>query len=591
MIVIMRWKLDVLYTSFDSHEFCVDMKKCKEDLKSIEKWVETNAHSDFDASNKIETYLNMLNSFYDRFNRLYQFAELTFYEDNENQKSLEAIADLQRMKARSVKPLVTFQKWISTLENLNELIQSSAFLKEHKFYLTELVENNEYVLTEKSEEFIAEMENMGSNIWTRMHNELTSNLMVNVIINDEQKLIPLSMARNMAYDKNFTVRKNAYEAEMKAYSEIENACAACLNGIKGEVITLSEMRGYSSPLKKTLLDQKMSGAALDTMISAIQEKLPSFHAFYRRKAELLDAKNGLPFFELFAPLDTDSLTFTFEQAKDLIIENFGAFSDSMGCFAKKAFQESWIDAEPRKGKRGGALCVNLYSVRESRILCNFTGSLSDVVTLAHELGHGYHNECLRNQSYVNSKPPLPIAETASIFSEIIVKQAELQKREGREKYIILENDVSQSSKAIVDVYSRFLFETELFKRRRNKVLSPIDLKNMMEKSQMDSYGISLDHDFLHPYMWICKAQYYYADNNFYNFPYTFGLLFSKVLYEKYVENKSSFVKLFDQFLSVSGQMSIRTLAKKLDIDVESMDFWRGSLRIVEEDINRFLLYK
>lgn len=250
MIVIMRWKLDVLYTCFDSHEFRVDMKKCEEDLNSIEKWVETNANSDFDASNKIETYLHMLNSFYDRFNRLYQFAELTFFEDNENQKSLEAIADIQRMKARSVKPLVTFQKWISTLENLNELIESSAFLYEHKFYLTELVENNEYVLTEKSEEFIAEIENIGSNIWTRMHNELTSNLMINVTINDEQKLIPLSMARNMAYDKNFTVRKNTYEAEMKAYSEIENACAACLNGIKGEVITLSEMRGYSSPLKK-----------------------------------------------------------------------------------------------------------------------------------------------------------------------------------------------------------------------------------------------------------------------------------------------------------------------------------------------------
>ena len=348
------------------------------------------------------------------------------------------------------------------------------------------------------------------------------------------------------------------------------------------------MKGYKSPLEKTVLDSRMDLETLYAMIAAMRESLPDFHRYFRRKAELMGYKNGLPFYDMFAPMGDVNMQFSYKEARDYIVASFRTFSDRLADYAARAFDNRWIDAEPREGKRGGAFCENLHSIGESRILANFDGSFSNMTTLAHELGHGYHGACLVKEEYLNSDYPMPIAETASIFCETIVKEAALKTANKEEAFSMLENDISDSAQVIVDIYSRFIFESEVFKRRESGSLSVNELKEIMLDAQKEAYGNGLDPDFLHPYMWLCKPHYYSAGYNFYNFPYAFGLLFSKGLYAEYLKKGKEFTAEYDRMLSVTGRMNIADVAKVMNIDVHDPGFWRNSLELIEKDIDRFI---
>ncbi|NLJ41249.1 MAG: M3 family oligoendopeptidase, partial [Clostridiales bacterium] len=315
---------------------------------------------------------------------------------------------------------------------------------------------------------------------------------------------------------------------------------------------------------------------------------PEFHKYYRRKAEILGHKNGLPFYDLFAPLGKTDMKFTYEEARNYIVKNFKTFSDKLADFADNAFEREWIDAEPREGKTGGAFCYNIHAIKASRILSNFTGTFSDVTTLAHELGHGYHGLCLEDESALNSDYTMPIAETASIFCETIIMNAALKEATQEQSLGILESSISDSGQVIVDILSRFLFESKLFEIRKDHPLSVNELKRIMLDAQKESYGDGLDHDYLHPYMWVCKSHYYSADRNFYNFPYAFGLLFAKGVYAEYLKRGKAFVPEYDKLLQATGKNNIADVARMINIDIRSIDFWRSSLRLIKEDIERFI---
>jgi len=584
----MRWDLDVLYTSFDSPECKRDWEELLQQIQDLKKWANEHLHSADDAVAKMESYITQLTSILQKQYRLYSFAELTASVDARNEQALQLSERIQELAVEKVEPSVQFQKWIGSLEQLDELISKSALLEEHRFFLEETAEESKYMLSEKEEIILAKMKNTGSNAWTKLQESLTANLLVDIVVDGEKKQLPLPVVRNMAFEKDPQVRKDAYEAELAAYKKVDDAVAAALNGIKGEVITVSKLRGYESALEKTLKDSRMDKETLDAMLTAMRESLPAFQRYYRKKAELLGHANGLPFYDLFAPVGEADMRFTYQEARDFIVKHFASFSDKLSQFAARAFDNRWIDAEIREGKRGGAFCDNLHVVKESRIMANFTGSFNDVSTLAHELGHGYHGECLVNEAFLNSDYPMPIAETASILCETIIADAALKEATPEEAFAILENDISGAGQVIVDIYSRFLFESALFARRQEGSLSVKELNALMLQAQKDAYGEGLDHQYLHPYMWLCKPHYYSADYNYYNFPYAFGLLFAKGLYAEYQKRPEAFVKQYDELLSVTGKKSVADVAAIMDVDVRSVDFWRSSLALIEKDIEKFL---
>jgi pepF/M3 family oligoendopeptidase len=586
-----RWSLDELYTSFESEAFKADMDKCLQGIEEIRVWAEGNLQDTAEPVEKIEKFITLQNGFYKTYTRLLHFAELTQSVEAKNEKSLQVTEKLEQKAAELTQPEVAFQKWISSLENLDGVIRQSSLIKEHEFYIREVYRKSKHMLSEKEEVLIAKMKNTGSNAWARLQELLTSTVLVDITIDGVEKQLPLPVVRNMAYEKEEKARKTAYEAELKVYKKFEDSSAACLNGIKGEVITLGKMRGYSSSLEKTLSDSRMQRETLDAMMTAIRESLPDFHRYYRKKAELMGYKNGLPFYSLFAPMGEVNMQYTYEEAADFIVKNFRTFSGKLADFAEHAFTHRWIDAEPREGKRGGAFCSNLHAIGESRFLSNFTGSFSNVTTLAHELGHGYHGACLMQETFLNSHYPMPIAETASIFCETIVTNAALKTANEGETFAILENMISDAGQVIVDIYSRFLFESWLFERREEGSLSVNELKELMLKAQKEAYGNGLDHSLLHPNMWTCKPHYYYADYNFYNFPYAFGQLFALGLYAEYLKRGSAFAGEYDKLLSVTGKKSIEDVAAIMNIDVRSADYWRSSLKLIRDDIDKFVSMK
>lgn len=583
-----RWSLDELYKSFDSKEFKKDYEKCIKDIENIKKWAESNFKDSADAAHKMRRYIKAINEFYLLYTRLYSYAQLTMSVEARNEKALKVIDCLEEKATELTKPEVNFRKWLGSISNINDIIASDSYLKKFEFFFRENLEKSKYLLSDKEEVLISKMKTTGSIAWEKLQELLTSTLLADITIDGEDKKLPLPVIRNMAYNKDAELRKKAYEAELKAYLKIDESVAACLNGIKGEVITVSGMKGYKSPLEKTVLDSRMDMETLYAMLTAMRESLPDFHRYFRKKAELMGYKNGLPFYEMFAPMGSLDIQFSYKEARDYIVANFRNFSDALADYAAHAFDNRWIDAEPREGKRGGAFCENLHTIGESRILANFDGSFSNMTTLAHELGHGYHGACLIKEEYLNLDYPMPIAETASIFCETIVKEAALKSANEEETFSMLENDIADSAQVIVDILSRFIFESEVFKRRESGSLSVKELKEIMLDAQKEAYGNGLDPEFLHPYMWLCKPHYYSADYNFYNFPYAFGLLFSKGLYAEYLKRGKEFTKEYDRMLSVTGKMKIADVAKVMNIEIHDPDFWRSSLELIRKDIDRFI---
>lgn len=591
----MRWNLDALYTSFDSANYQNDIKELDTNIAELNSWAETEFLKDPDDKNNpadtgdvikkyLDSYINIKKLLFG----LSSYAELTFSVDASNNTAKKYTEILEQRLPEITKGAVLFTRWISKIKNLDAVTSNSGLLKDHIFYLQETINNSKYLLSDKEEILAAKLKNTGSNAWSQLWNVLTSTVKVDIEIDGEKKELPLPVVRNMAYESDGAIRKKAFKAELAVYEKFDESAAAALNGVKGEVITIAEIRGFNSPLDMTLKNSRMDKENLDAMFTAIKEYLPVFRKYFTKKAELLGHSKGLPFYDLFAPMGKYEKTFDYDQAREFIVDKFRDFSDKLADYADNAFEKNWIDAEQREGKRGGAFCENLHIIGESRIMSNFDGSFSGVTTLAHELGHGYHGHCIKDESFLNSDYPMPLAETASIFCETLIINAALKNASEDEAFTLLENSIQGDAQVIVDIYSRFLFETELFEKRKTASLSVEELKAIMLDAQKKSYGNGLDPDVLHPYMWACKPHYYYADYNFYNFPYAFGLLFAKGLYAEYLKTGEPFIEKYDNLLKETGKNTIADVTSMMGIDIQSPDFWRSSLELTAKDIEKFI---
>lgn len=578
-----NWNLEKLYTSFDSKEF-------QEDLKRLDNTIErlNGFKGGFDQGpGTLERYLRDLIDYTDVEGRLGTFSSLSKSTNTTDEDAAKYLNYLMNREAEIAEVRTMAEKWIAGL-NIEEMAEENPFIREHTFYLNEIKARDRYTLDEKTEVLLSKLSQSGGTAWSNLQGLLTSTLDVDIEMEGREEILTLSEVRNLAYHKESSVRKAAFEAELKSYEKIDKAIASALNSIKGEVNTITEFRGYTNPIEKTLVDSRMTQETLDQLLLAIREYLPHFRRYLKRKAEILGYTKGLPFYELFAPVGNVDKKFTIEEAQAYILENFGSFSDKLAGVAKKAFDDEWIDYSPKKGKVGGAFCANIPPIKESRILSNFTGSFSDVLTLAHELGHAYHGDCIFSESLLNTDYTMPVAETASIMCETIVMKRALSDAMDEEKIFLLESSLQDITQVAVDILSRYIFEESVFSERRDTVLSSDQLKKLMVEAQKASYGEALDEELLHPYMWVNKGHYYRPSLNFYNFPYAFGALFGKGLYSQYLKDREEFLPKYDNLLRLTGQKTVEEAAQLAGIDVTDIEFWRGSLDQVREDIDLFL---
>ncbi len=584
----LRWNLDALYKGFDTEEFSRDFDLFEAKLKKFAQWTEESFKGREEAAEKLEEFIRRMAEIRKLSARLGAFCHLTLSVDSKNDAAKQGRNRLHNNVGELTKLEVRLIQYLRELEDLDAVMGQSEVLKEHSFFLKEHKRKADHLLSEKEEVIISKMRNTGSNAFSQLQGDLTANLLIEVELDGKKQTLPLPAIRNLAYHEDARVRKEAYEREQAAYAAVEEASAAAINAIKGEVITVAELKGYAQPLEETLEDSRMTRAALDTLMGVIEEYVPDFQRYLRRKAELLGHQNGLPFYDLFAPVGSFNRKFTYDEAIAYIVSNFRGFSPRLADYVQHAYEKEWLDVEPRVGKRGGAFCSNLPVIGESRIMANFNGSFSNMTTLAHELGHGYHGFNLKDESILNTSYPMPIAETASIFNETIVVNAALNEADETEKIAILESSISDANQVIVDIYSRYLFESELFRRRKTSTLSVDELKQIMLDAQKKAYGDGLDHDVLHPYMWVNKPHYYRAGLSFYNFPYAFGLLFAKGLYAMYLDQGEEFLPRYDRLLNETGRSDLKDLTAAIGVDLEDPSFFRSSMELIRGDIEQFL---
>ncbi len=578
------WNLEALYPSFESEEFQQALNTIDDMVEQAIAFATKELTSTDDAHRKLKDYLTHAEKMRSIVHRSYAYCSLTISVDTLNEDAAKYMNRLQATMAKTALPSTLFAKWLPQVENLDELIETDPELKEVEFYLKRIVDGSKYVLTDKEEMIISKLQQTGSTAWGRLQGELTSTLKVDY----DGKDITLSEVRNLSSDPSQDVRKAAYEAEQAAYPKIAQAVAYAMNGVKGEVNIISEMRGFASPLAQAVYNSRMEESTLQALISSMKTYLPHFHKYLKRKAELLGHKNGLPYYDIFAPVGESNRTFTEEEAMEFIFDNFKTFSPELEGLARRAWEEEWIDFTPRQGKRGGAFCSNLHPIKESRIMTNFTGSFSNVITLAHELGHAYHGDRIFKEKVFNSSYTMPVAETASTFCETIVKNAALKEADTEEQIFILEQSLKGSTQVIVDILSRFIFEQNVFDARKTTPLNVRMLNDMMLAAQQEAYGDSLDPDYMAPYAWLNKPHYYRGGLSFYNFPYAFGLLFAKGIYAEFVKQGAPFVDKINLLLQKTGQMTVEDVASLVGLDLKSQSFWDSSLEVIKQEIDLFL---
>jgi pepF/M3 family oligoendopeptidase len=577
-----EWSLDVLYKGYDDEAFRNDFKKMDTLIQRCTQAADQLSHTDETAA--LHSMLSLLEEFHTLADRVGHFISLKQSTNTSDGRTVSLMNQFSQKFSGITKANARFNRYVAEIEDLDACIEQDALLKEYSYLLHTIKEDSKYLLSDDVEEVLSKMNISGGEAWANLQEYLTSIVEVDY----KKEATTLSQIRNMAYDSDPQVRKSAYEAELKAYDKIRDAVAFSLNSIKAQVLTECELRGFASPLAMTLHNAHMKQETLDALLHTMQSYMPKFHAYLKRKAELLGYKNGLPWYELFAPLGEETKTYRVEEAKEYLLKHFRPFAEDMADMMERAFDESWIDFFPRKGKVGGAFCANLSGVKQSRVLTNYDGALGDIVTLAHELGHAYHGMMIENHRPLNTDYSMPVAETASTFNENIIMNAAIEEAEGQEKITLIENQLQDLTQVICDIYSRFLFEKTVFEKRKDSFMFADELEAIMIETQKQAYGDGLDPDYLHPYMWICKSHYYSSGLSFYNFPYAFGALFARGLIVKYQQEKDAFVPKYRELLKATTISSVEDVAAMADIDLCDEAFWTSCLDTCAQRIDEFL---
>ncbi|MEM7536628.1 MAG: M3 family oligoendopeptidase, partial [Chloroflexota bacterium] len=619
-----KWDVSTIYPSLISAEFIDDFNKLVQEIdKTTELFDRFGVNKQINAEpsgveeideaytktlvSEFETILGAIGELTDLANTIRAYIYSFVSTDSRDEAALSRLSDYQKHASKISILSTRFIAWVGSID-IEQLCQQSALANEHAFLLQRASRQSMHLMNFAEESLAAEMTLSGGSAWAKLHGTYTSQIMVDlpdpiesVITSEavsagstpEQPLAPhlnfkqhsMSATRNFAYHPSRAVRKQAYEAEIATWEQHSVTLAACMNGVKGEVVNISRRRGWESPLAQSLFDNNINHAILDAMMDAAHDAFPDFRRYMHIKARMLKL-DKLAWYDLFAPVVSDGQHWAYQEATAFILEQFTGYSNEMGELAQRAFAENWIDAGPRVGKRDGAFCMRIRG-DESRILANYKPSYAGLNTLAHELGHAYHGIRVANCQPLLRQYPMTLAETASIFCETIVRQAALKVVSKQEQLNILESTLMSACQVVVDISSRFLFEQSIFEQRAKRELSISELNELMLDAQRQTYGDGVDETQMHPYMWAVKQHYYSTTRSFYNYPYMFGLLFGLGLYARYVDDPATFRAGYDDLLSSTGTAPADQLAARFGIDISDKAFWASSLDVVRSDIARF----
>ncbi len=581
-----RWRLDTFFSGLDDRALLGAMEEAGAEVGRLrtlcdERGVGAGVPRDMtdDDAATVEEVLDLVNALLARMRVVGAYLHAHVTTDARDAQASRLMARFQADTAAMGPMIKRVEAWAASV-GAEALAASGPVAGDHTFWLERGARLADHQMSDAEEDLAAELSLTGGRSWARLHGEMTATLTATVDLPDEGPTpMPVTEARGLAAHPDSAVRRAAFDGEVTAWRTVEMPLALGLTSHRGEMLALNRRRGWADPLAPALATNNVERAAVDALTAAVVDSLPAFARHHRAKARALGrGERGLPWWDLLAPMGTPR-RFTWDEAVAAVTGAFAGYSPGLAGLARTAVADGWIDAESRAGKVGGAFCMPVRD-GESRVLLSFDGSFDSVQTLAHELGHAYHNTQLGPRPWLQRQTPMALAETASIFCETVMVDAGLQAAgdDPAARLAILDADLVGSAQVVVDIHSRFLFETALSAERERGAVGPARMTELMTEAQVAAYGDGLDPDALHPYMWAVKGHYYTA---FYNWPYTFGLLFGVGLYAEYRRDPERFRAGYDDLLGATGLGDAAPLAARFGIDIADQAFWASSLAVLE----------
>ncbi|GGG01044.1 M3 family oligoendopeptidase [Paenibacillus aceti] len=589
--LVETWDLDSIFPGGSSSEqFAKFLDELKANIAELHSVLEqTSAPQNLKETIALDQTIQGLQSARARALEASAFVECLTAQDQHDKKAVQLTGRVTTLRAAMDNVMTLFD---SLLRDTDDQVWQEWIARDEiapiAFIMNEKRDSAREKLSPELESLAADLAVDGYHGWGQHYDTIVSKVGVAFTDEDGKKsTLSVGQAANKLSDSDREVRERTFIEWEKAWAQVADYSADTLNRLAGFRLKLYEKRGWEDALKEPLQINRMSSETLNMMWQVIEENKPIFVSYLERKAKLLGV-DQLSWSDVDAPLAKSETKISYQAAAEDIVQQFSKFSPKMADFATEAFNRSWIEAEDRPGKRPGGFCTPLPVSKQTRIFMTFGGNYSNVSTLAHELGHAYHQHLMDGLPQFNQDYAMNVAETASTFAEMILADA-LLKNAGseEEKLALLAEKVQNSVSFFMNIHARFLFETRFYEKRKSGMLDVSELSTLMEEAQREAYHGALGS--YHPLFWTSKLHFYITDVPFYNFPYTFGYMFSTGIYARALKEGEGFAAKYDALLRDTGRMTVEELAAKhLNADLTKPDFWREAMALAVADAQMFL---
>jgi len=581
------WDLDVFYEGGSaSSAFKQELQGMEGDIAQLESML--SRHSG-DVSADLPKMTELVQSLLHRLRQSDSFVSCLLAQNMKDSGAALLNDKVKTLAAKFNGAMTAFDNVLRSCsdEEWQRLLQNGA-AAELAFNLDERRELAKRKLAPELEALAGDLAVDGYHGWGDFYNTIVSRAKFKAVDMDgTERLLSAGQMHNRLSEGNRAIRTSAFDEWERVWGEQAELAAETLNRLAGFRLKLYERRGWNSVLQEPLQMNRMSKATLDAMWGAIEEGKGQLVRYLERKAKLLGVEK-LDWHDVEAPIGSAARTIPYDEACDFIVEQFRGFSPDLAEFAEMAFKESWIEAEDRAGKRPGGFCTAFPKSGQTRIFMTYSGTASNLSTLAHELGHAYHQHVMNDMPALTQEYAMNVAETASTFAELIVSDSSLKAAQSKEeKLALLEDKIQRSVAFFMNIHARFLFETKFYELRKDGLVTAEELCKLMEEAQREAFRGMLGE--AHPHFWASKLHFYLTDVPFYNFPYTFGFLFSSGIYARALEEGPSFAGKYVALLRDTGRKTVEQLAlEHLGVNLEKGDFWREAVALTAADVEQFL---
>ncbi|NGZ76836.1 M3 family oligoendopeptidase [Saccharibacillus alkalitolerans] len=584
------WDLETIFPGGSSSgEFDAFLNKLSADVASLGTTIDgMQPPKSAEETASFDPVFEQVQDISARFRQAGAFVSCLSAQDQNDQKAGQLSARVGSIRARWHSIVATFDNLLKNTEDaVWEAWMSRETIAPVSFNLSEGRSQARDKMSPELESLALSLSVDGYQGWSSFYNTIVRHVRVRCEENGKTELLSAAQAANKLGSADPKQREEMGRNWEQAWTDVEDYCADTLNHLAGFRLALYEKRGWENVLREPLENNRMSDKTLETMWQVITDNKPVFVEYLNRKAALLNA-DKLGWHDVDAPIGESESKIGYDDAAALIVEQFRSFSPRMADFAQRAFDNHWIEAEDRAGKRPGGFCTALPLTKETRIFMTYSGTASNVSTLAHELGHGYHQHVMDELPTFSQRYAMNVAETASTFAEMIVADSLVKKAATEdERLVLLEDKIQRSVAFFMNIHARFLFETRFYEKRRSGLLTPADLSDLMVEAQKEAYCGALGD--YHPHFWASKLHFYNTGVPFYNFPYTFGYLFSTGIYAQAQKEGADFADKYDALLLDTGRMTVEQLASKhLGVDLTQPDFWQAAVDVSVADVRTFL---